>query len=276
MGTRVLDFSRTHPDASAGYTAALTRLEALLGRADELASRQRDGLLEVRAATSRKRELRRSMQQAHLAHLAQVAKVAAREDPDLAQKFVLKPGTTTYLAFRTAARGMAAEAQNHKELLEKHGLVDTVLDDLGRALDQFDAAVEHGTPGPAGTRWRERRAAGGGGRGSPDRLCDGRPQPLPVHAGRRAAGGVGERQQRAGRAAVGREARGGGAAALGRRGPAGGMRPGGAGGGALPPPMVATIGGGCVVGWARGARAAPCPGSGGLRATRRPFDRRRT
>jgi hypothetical protein len=42
---------------------------------------------------------------------------------------------------------MAAEAQNHKELLEKHGLVDTVLDDLSRALDQFDAAVEHGTRG---------------------------------------------------------------------------------------------------------------------------------
>lgn len=56
MGTRVLDFSRTHPDASAGYTAALTRLEALLGRADELASRQRDGLLEVRGSTARKRQ----------------------------------------------------------------------------------------------------------------------------------------------------------------------------------------------------------------------------
>ncbi|HET6578280.1 MAG TPA: hypothetical protein VFG66_08155 [Gemmatimonadales bacterium] len=147
MGTRVLDFSRSHPDASPGYTAALTRLEALLGRADELASRQRDGLLEVRGATARKRELRRAMRQAHLTHLARVAKVAAREDPDLAQKFVLKPGTTTYLAFRTAARGMAAEAQNHRELLVKHGLVDTVLDDLGHALDQFDAAVEHGTRG---------------------------------------------------------------------------------------------------------------------------------
>jgi hypothetical protein len=147
MGRGVLGFSRSHPFASPGYTAALTRLEERLGRADLLAAQQRDGLLEVRAATARKRELRRTMRQAHLTHLARVAKVAEREVPELAQKFVLKPGTTSYLAFRTAARGIAAEAQNQKDLLVKHGLVDTVLDDLVQSLDLFDAAVEHGTRG---------------------------------------------------------------------------------------------------------------------------------
>ena len=89
----------------------------------------------------------RAHRQAHLSHLAQVAKVAARETPELAQKLVLKPGTTTYLAFRTAARGMAAEAQNQKDVLVKHGLVETVLDNLVQALDQFDAAVENGGGG---------------------------------------------------------------------------------------------------------------------------------
>jgi len=147
MGTRALEFSRGHPDTSPGYTAALTRLEERLTRADQLASRQRAGQLEVRAATARKAELRRAMQQAHLAHLAQVGKAAAREIPELAQKFVFRPGTTTYLAFRTAARGMAAEAQNQKEALVKHGLVETVLDNLVQVLDQFDAAVEHGAEG---------------------------------------------------------------------------------------------------------------------------------
>lgn len=68
------------------------------------------------------------MRQAHLSHLPQVAKAAAREVPELAQKLVLRPGTSTYLAFSTAARGMRAEAQTQKE-----------------ALDQFDAAVERGT-----------------------------------------------------------------------------------------------------------------------------------
>ena len=51
------------------------------------------------------------------------------------------------LGFRTAARGMAAEAQNRREVLVKHGLVETVLVDLLRTPDQFDAAVESGRGG---------------------------------------------------------------------------------------------------------------------------------
>ena len=147
MGTRALDFSRAHPDASPGYTAAVTRLEERLARANELAGQQRDGLLEVRAATARKFELRHSMRQAHLAHLAQVAKIAGREVPELAQKFVFKPRTTSYLAFRTAARGIAAEAESQKEVLVQHGLVEAVLESLVQALDQFDAATEQGAGG---------------------------------------------------------------------------------------------------------------------------------
>lgn len=78
-----------------------------------------------------------------------VAKVAAREVPELAQKFLLKPGSTTYLAFRTTARGIAAEAQSQKHVLVKHGLVETVLDDLTQALEQFDAAMDSGAEGRA-------------------------------------------------------------------------------------------------------------------------------
>jgi hypothetical protein len=147
MGTRALDFSRAHPDPSPGYSAAVTRLEERLARAEHLATQQREGTLEVRAATVRKRELRQAMRKAHLAHLAQVARMAAREAPELAQKLVLRPGTRTYLSFRTAARGMAAEAQNQKELLVKYGLAETVLDNLAQALDRFDAAVESGGAG---------------------------------------------------------------------------------------------------------------------------------
>jgi hypothetical protein len=147
MGTRVLEFSRAHPDGSPGYTAAVTRLEERLARAEQLATGQREGTLEVRAATARKLELRATMRKSHLSHLGEVAKVAAREVPELAQKLVLKPGITTYLAFRTAARGMVAEAQNQKEVLVRHGLVEAVLDDLVQTLDQFDAAVDRGLEG---------------------------------------------------------------------------------------------------------------------------------
>ncbi len=144
MGRRALDFSRAHPDSSPGYTASVTRLEERLARAEQLATQQREGILDVRGATVRKRDLRRTLKRAHLAHLAQVAKVAAREEPELAQKFVLRPGTAPYLAFRTAARAMAAEAESRKELLVKHGLAETVLESLTQMLQLFDAAIERG------------------------------------------------------------------------------------------------------------------------------------
>jgi hypothetical protein len=147
MGTRVLNFSRAHPDASPGYAAALARLEERLTRAEQLAAQQREGIIEVRTATTQKRDLRRTLIRRHLVHLARVADVAAREVPEMAQKFVLSRETTPYLAFRTAARGMAAEAQTQRELLVKHGLADSVLDSLVHALNQFDQAVEQGTEG---------------------------------------------------------------------------------------------------------------------------------
>jgi hypothetical protein len=145
MGTRALSFSRAHPDPSAGYGAALARLEDRLNRAEQVAKQQREGMLQVRAATVQKRDLRRIMRRTQLAHVARVAEMAAGELPELAQKFVVVPEGTPYLAFRTAARSLVAEAQTQKELLVKHGLADTLLDRLVQSLDQFDRAVEQGT-----------------------------------------------------------------------------------------------------------------------------------
>lgn len=147
MGTRALNFSRAHSDASPGYAAALSRLEERLARADQLATQQRDGIIEVRSSSAQKRDLRRSMRRGQLTHLARVADIAAKELPELSQKFILAPMSSPYLAFRTAARGMAAEAQSRKELLVQHGLAGTVLESLVAALDEFDRAIERGTDG---------------------------------------------------------------------------------------------------------------------------------
>jgi hypothetical protein len=84
------------------------------------------------------------MREAHLAHLAQVARAAGREAPEVAQKFVFRPGTTTYVAFQTTARAFLAEAEAHRELLVRHGLVESVLAELRQSLDQFDAAMVSG------------------------------------------------------------------------------------------------------------------------------------
>jgi molecular chaperone GrpE (heat shock protein) len=144
MGARALEFSRAHPDESPGYVAAVAELEQQLARSRELATQQRQGVVEVRAATARKRELRRTIRQRQLVHVARAARRAAREVPELTQRFALPPESMPYLTFRTLARNIAQEAQQRKELLIKYGLVEQVLTSLVESLDQFDQAVAQG------------------------------------------------------------------------------------------------------------------------------------
>jgi hypothetical protein len=149
MGTRALEFSRAHPDTDAGSGVAVAKLEQLVARAGQIATAQRDGLIHARAASARKEELRRAMLAVPIAHLAEVGRLAAREDHELGKTFRFKPGASTFLAFRTAARGMAAQAQTRREVLMKYGLSESVLEQLGQMLDQFDAAVTLGNDGRA-------------------------------------------------------------------------------------------------------------------------------
>jgi hypothetical protein len=132
---------------SEGYATALKQLEELLARAGRLAQEQRQGIAEVRGATARKDALKRSIRRSQLVHLARVAERASKEVPELAQKFDLPRVPFRSLAFRAAARAMAEEAQQQKELLVRHGLVEEVLTGLTQSLDQFDQAVERGAEG---------------------------------------------------------------------------------------------------------------------------------
>jgi len=155
MGARALEFSQAHPDESSGYNGAVADLERLLARSEQLADQQRLGIAKVRAATARKRELRREIRQQHLVRVARAAQRAAREVPELAQKFVLAREHAPYLSFRSLARTLLAEAQERKELLVKHGLVERVLDGMARSLAQFDEAVCRPRK-VAGCTWRPR------------------------------------------------------------------------------------------------------------------------
>ena len=147
MGTRALEFSRAHPDSEPG--GGFARLEQLIARANQAAAAQRDGIIQVRAARSRKEDLRRAMLQVPIAHLAEVGRAAAQEEHELGKAFRFRPDASTYFAFRTAARGMAAAAEEHRETLLKYGLSQSVLDELVRMLDQFEAAVVLGHEGRA-------------------------------------------------------------------------------------------------------------------------------
>lgn len=148
MGTRALEFSRAHPDSEPGTAEVVARLELLIARANETAAAQRNGLIQVRAASDRKQELRRAMG-VPITHLAEVGRAAARQEHELGKTFRFRPSASTYLAFRTAARSMATEAQDHREVLVKHGLSQSVLEEFVRMLDQFDEAVVLGYEGRA-------------------------------------------------------------------------------------------------------------------------------
>lgn len=141
---RVLSFSTAHRDPSEGYAAALARLEKAVAEADALAERQEAGIKAARAATGVKRVLRRRIRRSQLLTLARVAESAASEVPELFEKFRLVREAVPYLAFRTAARGMLAEALKHKELLVRHGLLEINLQNLADNLEKFDAVVEEG------------------------------------------------------------------------------------------------------------------------------------
>ena len=147
MGARALEFSRAHPVPSDGYATTLKQLEEQLARANQLAREQERGTTEVRAATARKIELKRSIRRSQLVHLARVARRAAQEVPGLAQKFDLPRVPFRNLAFSNVARAMLEEAQQQKELLVRHGLVAEMLDTLAQSLDEFDQAVAQGAEG---------------------------------------------------------------------------------------------------------------------------------
>src|SRR5215208_4522739 len=147
MGQRTLEFSRAHPSDSPGYATALKQLEEQLARATRLAEEQRQGIAEVRATTSRKDKLRRSIRRGHLVHFSGVAVPAAAESPELGQKFDLPRIPNRGLAFRAAARAMVELAEQRKELLGKYGLVEEVLQNARQSIDQLDGTVDRGAEG---------------------------------------------------------------------------------------------------------------------------------
>jgi hypothetical protein len=149
MGWRALEFSNAHPDSEPGMVTAAARLEQLLARAKEAATVQREGTVRAHTATKLKRELQQLMLEVAIPHLAEVGRAAAREEPELGKVFRFRPEASTLFAFRTAARSMANAAQEHRELLVKHGLSGSVLDKFVELLDQLDEAVARGNEGRA-------------------------------------------------------------------------------------------------------------------------------
>lgn len=74
-----------------------------------------------------------------LGPLVKVGREAAKEAPELLGTFRLNRSNATHKSFLIAARAMLAEANGARELLVSQGLAATLLDDLAKALDRFEA-----------------------------------------------------------------------------------------------------------------------------------------
>jgi hypothetical protein len=147
MFVHAREFSRAHPATDGSYTVVLTQLDQGIIRMQSLAKQQQEGVAASRASTARRHALRRRLHHELLRHLVTVAGLAATEDPAVVKEFAILQGHATNEVFRTFARRMLEHGQARKELLVKHGLSETLLDDLTAALDQYDAEIDAGSEG---------------------------------------------------------------------------------------------------------------------------------
>lgn len=149
MGHGSSDFSHAHAADSPEYVLILTELDAFLVRADVLSAQQREGFIDQHAATLRKRELESQIRSIHLPHLAAAGVQSARDDHELGTTFTNRPRVQTFAGFRSAVGTMVAAAEANREVMTKRGMSPTVLEDLKRAIQDFDTAVELGRAGRA-------------------------------------------------------------------------------------------------------------------------------
>ena len=142
MAVRVRDFLRAHPTDGVPEQAALTRLEALVQRAEVLVGQQRAGVVASRAATEHRAKVRRALQSKLLRYLTAVGQVAAKENAELGAQFRLPRTRGANLAFLTVARGMLERATTEKALLVGRGMSEQLLGDLAAAITEFEQTLE--------------------------------------------------------------------------------------------------------------------------------------
>ena len=140
MAKGVRTFSRAHPTDDTGYTLVLTRLDGTIVRLEQLATAQTGGIRSKHASVVWRQDVRRRVHFGLLRHLVTAAEDAGTEAPDVAEKFRLPHVGATHAAFRAAASRMLEEARAHQDLLVRHGLSSTLLDQLEAGLQEFDAS----------------------------------------------------------------------------------------------------------------------------------------
>jgi hypothetical protein len=85
-----------------------------------------------------------------LRHLVRVGELAATERPELLDRFQLPSSRGTHKSYMIATKAMLAEAVAVRDLMVRHGLTESLLEDLARCITQFEEATETGFIGRRG------------------------------------------------------------------------------------------------------------------------------
>jgi hypothetical protein len=141
-GARILEFFGSRSVKGTGVTNALAKFSGLMARAQVLVVQQREGAVMARAASEARKELRIALQFKLLRYLTRVAKVASRDKSGLAEQLRLPAFNVSHLVFITSVKSLLTAARAQMDLLVSQGMSETLLDDLGRTVDEFEAASE--------------------------------------------------------------------------------------------------------------------------------------
>jgi hypothetical protein len=127
-----------------GFNSLLGSLEQAHGRATSSAQRQREGILGARGATALMHALETELRTTHLPHIARAARAASVEQPDLVPPFRYSRDLRTIRRLRTALDSIGDLVEQHRDVLVRYGLVESVLEDFQAKKARYDQAVMQG------------------------------------------------------------------------------------------------------------------------------------
>lgn len=142
MAASVRTFSRAHPSADASYALVLDRLDRSIVRLEELAKQQEGGYVSKHSSSVQRADLRRRLQGGLLRHLVTAAEDVGEVAPEVAEKFRIPKANAPHAAFRARTIEMLGQARANQELLVKHGLSASLLDELETGIKEFDASLQ--------------------------------------------------------------------------------------------------------------------------------------
>jgi len=141
MAKVVRGFNQKHPSADASHAPVLARLDTVIVQMEALAGQQEGGYLSKHSSSVRARAIRRRVQLGLLPHLVTAAADAAKEESALTAMYRPPRLNAPNAMFRTVARKLLEQGLAQRELLTRHGLSATLLEDLRAAMDEFDASL---------------------------------------------------------------------------------------------------------------------------------------